>query len=126
MRTILCLINCEGQGHRSVSTKQNPFKENGEPKRYRTKVLLLTNLPLKHPGAKPALLTPADTDYTVRAAYLTPRVTCVHSAGLSQLVRFQPITEPLLGQTDAALAIFIIMTSYGRISEQHSKQVGLH
>ena len=28
----------------TVSTNHNPFEEKGEPKRYQTKVLLLTNL----------------------------------------------------------------------------------
>ena len=34
----------DGQSHNSVSTNRNLFEEKGEPKRYRTEVLLLTNL----------------------------------------------------------------------------------
>ena len=37
-------INCDGQSHKTVSTNHKPFEEKGEPKRYRTKVLPLTNL----------------------------------------------------------------------------------
>ena len=37
MRAILNL-------HKTVSTNHSPFEEKGEPKRYRTEVLLLTNL----------------------------------------------------------------------------------
>ena len=32
------------QSHKTVSTNHNLFEENGEPKRYRTEVLPLTNL----------------------------------------------------------------------------------
>ena len=34
----------DGQSHRTVSTNHNLFEEKGEPKRYRTEVLPLTNL----------------------------------------------------------------------------------
>ena len=33
-----------GQSHKTVSTNHNLFEEKGEPKRYRTEVLLLTSL----------------------------------------------------------------------------------
>ena len=43
----------DGQSHRTVSTNYNLFEEKGEPKRYRTEVLPLTNLtPYRY--AKPA------------------------------------------------------------------------
>ena len=38
------LIHCEGQSHKTVATDHNLFEEKGEPKQYRTEVLLLTNL----------------------------------------------------------------------------------
>ena len=42
MRVVLSsVINCEGQSHKTASTNHNPFEEKGEPKRYRTEVLLL-------------------------------------------------------------------------------------
>ena len=34
----------DGPGHKTVSTNYNLFEEKGEPKRYRTEVLPLTNL----------------------------------------------------------------------------------
>ena len=37
-------VGSDGQSHRTVSTNHNPFEEKGEPKRYRTEVLPLTNL----------------------------------------------------------------------------------
>ena len=37
-------IGGDGQSHKTVSTKHNLFEEKGELKRYRTEVLLLTNL----------------------------------------------------------------------------------
>ena len=37
-------IESDGQSHKTVSTNHNLFKEKGEPKRYRTEVLLLTSL----------------------------------------------------------------------------------
>ena len=37
-------VGSEGQSHRTVSTNHNLFEEKGEPKRYRTEVLPLTNL----------------------------------------------------------------------------------
>ena len=37
-------FNCEEQSHKAVSTNHNLFEEKGEPKRYRTEVLPLTNL----------------------------------------------------------------------------------
>ena len=37
-------IGSDGQSHKTVSTNHNLFKEKGEPKRYRTEVLLLTSL----------------------------------------------------------------------------------
>ena len=42
----------DGQRHKTVSTNHNLFEEKGEPKRYRTEVLLLTNLTPYH-YAKP-------------------------------------------------------------------------
>ena len=36
----------DGQSHKTVSTNHNLFEEKGEPKRYRTEVLPLTNLTL--------------------------------------------------------------------------------
>ena len=40
----ISFINCEGQSHKTVSTNHNPFEEKGEPKRYRTEVLLFASL----------------------------------------------------------------------------------
>ena len=37
-------VGIDGQSHRTVSTNHNFFEEKGEPKRYRTEVLPLTNL----------------------------------------------------------------------------------
>ena len=37
-------VESDGQSHKTVTTNHNPFEEKGEPKRYRTKVLLLTSL----------------------------------------------------------------------------------
>ena len=37
-------VGSDGQSHMTVSTNHNLFKEKGEPKQYRTKVLPLTNL----------------------------------------------------------------------------------
>ena len=37
-------VGSDGQSHKTVSTNHNPFEEKGEPKRYRTEVLLLTSL----------------------------------------------------------------------------------
>ena len=37
-------VGNDGQSHRTVSTNHNLFEEKGEPKRYRTEVLPLTNL----------------------------------------------------------------------------------
>jgi len=51
MRVVLCsVINCEGQSHKTVSTNHNPFEEKGEPKRYRTEVLLPNALPETKPA----------------------------------------------------------------------------
>ena len=36
-------VGSDGQSHRTVSTNHNLFEEKGEPKRYRTEVLPLTN-----------------------------------------------------------------------------------
>ena len=44
MRAILMFHNCEGQSHKIVSTIHNLFEAKGEPKRYGTEVLPLTNL----------------------------------------------------------------------------------
>ena len=41
-------VGSDGQGHKTVSTNHNIFEEKGEPKWYRTKVLLLTSLTLYH------------------------------------------------------------------------------
>ena len=38
------LVGSDAQSHRIVSTNHNLFEEKGEPKRYRTEVLPLTNL----------------------------------------------------------------------------------
>ena len=35
-------VASDGQSHKTVSTNRNLFEEKGEPKRYRTEVLLLT------------------------------------------------------------------------------------
>ena len=43
MRAIVS-VGSDGQSHRTVSTNHNLFEEIGEPKRYRTEVLPLTNL----------------------------------------------------------------------------------
>ena len=37
-------VESDGQSHKIVSTNHNLFEEKGEPKRYRTEVLPLTNL----------------------------------------------------------------------------------
>ena len=37
-------VGSDGQSHKIVSTDHNPFEEKGEPKWYRTEVLLLINL----------------------------------------------------------------------------------
>ena len=37
-------VGSDEQSHKTVSTNHNRFEENGESKRYRTEVLLLTNL----------------------------------------------------------------------------------
>ena len=37
-------VGSDGQSHRTVSTNDNLFEEQGEPKRYQTEVLLLTSL----------------------------------------------------------------------------------
>ena len=39
-------VGSDGQSHRAMSTNHNLFEEKGEPKRYRTEVLPLTNLTL--------------------------------------------------------------------------------
>ena len=39
-------VGSDGQSHRTVSRNHNLFEEKGEPKRYRTEVLPLTNLTL--------------------------------------------------------------------------------
>ena len=44
MWAILMFHNCEGQSHKRVSTDHNSFEEEGEPKRIRTEVPLLTSL----------------------------------------------------------------------------------
>ncbi len=36
-------VRSDGQSHKTVSTNHNLFEEKGEPKRYRTEVLPLTN-----------------------------------------------------------------------------------
>ena len=37
-------VGSDGQSHRTMSTNHNLFEEKGDPKRYRTEVLPLTNL----------------------------------------------------------------------------------
>ena len=37
-------VGSDGQSHKTVSTNHNLFEEKGEPKRYQTEVLPLTNL----------------------------------------------------------------------------------
>ena len=37
-------VGSDGKTHKTVSTNHNIFEEKGEPKRYRTEVLLLTSL----------------------------------------------------------------------------------
>ena len=37
-------VGSDGKSHKTVSTNHNLFEEKGEPKRYRTEVLLLTSL----------------------------------------------------------------------------------
>ena len=37
-------VGRDGQSHKTASTNHNLFEEKGEPKRYRTEVLLLTSL----------------------------------------------------------------------------------
>ena len=68
-------VGSDGQSHRTVSTNHNPFKEKGEPKRYRTEVLPLTNL-TPYRWAKPAHerckeLQPLDYSVT-RVIYYQP------------------------------------------------------
>ena len=49
-------VGSDGQSHKTVSANHNLFEEKGEPKRYRTEVLPLTNLtPYRY--AKPARVT---------------------------------------------------------------------
>ena len=36
-------VGSDGQNHKTVSTNHNLYEEKGEPKRYRTEVLPLTN-----------------------------------------------------------------------------------
>ena len=45
---ILCFINCEGQGHKTVSTNHNLFEAKGEPKCNRAEAVLLTSLTPYH------------------------------------------------------------------------------
>ena len=40
-------VGSDGQSHKTVSTNHNLFEEKGEPKRYRTEVLLLTKTPYR-------------------------------------------------------------------------------
>ena len=47
-------VGSDGQSHRILSTNYKLFEEKGEPKRYRTEVLPLTNLT---PTARPTRLT---------------------------------------------------------------------
>ena len=47
-------VGSDGQSDKTLSTNHNLFDEKGEPKRYRTEVLLLTNL-TPYRQAKPAL-----------------------------------------------------------------------
>ena len=44
----------DGQSHRTVSTNHHLFEEKGEPKRYRTEALPLTNLNALPLGPEPA------------------------------------------------------------------------
>ena len=47
-------VGNDGQSHRTVSTNRNRFKEKGEPKRFRTEVLPLTQpnaIPLSQTGS---------------------------------------------------------------------------
>ena len=45
MRAVLMFsVGSDGQSHKTVPTNHNLFEEKGEPKRYRTEVLPLTNL----------------------------------------------------------------------------------
>ena len=37
-------VGTDGHSHKTVSTNHNLFEEKGQPKRYRTEVLLLTSL----------------------------------------------------------------------------------
>ena len=46
-------VGSDGQSHKTVSTNHNVFEERGEPKRYQTKVLLLTS-PTPYCYDKPA------------------------------------------------------------------------
>ena len=46
-------VGSDGQSHKTVPTNHNLFEEKGEPKRYRTEVLPLTNL-TPYRWAKPA------------------------------------------------------------------------
>ena len=48
-----CFINWEGQSHETVSTNHSLFEEEGDSKRYRTEVFLLTSL-TPYRSAKPA------------------------------------------------------------------------
>ena len=41
-------VGSDGQSHKTVSTNHNLFEQEGEPKRYRTEVLPLTNLTPYH------------------------------------------------------------------------------
>ena len=53
-------VGIDGQSHKTVSTNHNLFEGKGEPKRYRTEVLLLTSLtPYRRAKAALALSVPA-------------------------------------------------------------------
>ena len=41
-------VGSDGQSHKTVSADHNLFEEKGEPKRYRTEVLVLTSLTPYH------------------------------------------------------------------------------
>ena len=58
-------VGSDGQSHKTVSIYHNLFEEKGEPKRYRTEVLPLTNL-----TARPNRLTQVVTDVMFYVLYV--------------------------------------------------------
>ena len=83
-------VGSDGQSHRTVSTDHNLFQEKGEPKRYRTEVLPLTNL-TPYRWAKPAYGSRplrSITDRLSRTELLELPIGRFSEAGLLEGMRF--------------------------------------